>query len=170
MNLFTYITPFVVFCGLILSIVSILYSRHQNKRRIDVNLELNVDAIRIYDEPCNSKLELSAFNSGFRAVAIINYKLFVNDELIDFNIFDSTFESLPNHFDIISPKCEKRLPHVLKEGEMILTTILASDLAKILKRKRLSGEVTLLGYYETAEKKVYRGAPLKFNIDQWDMC
>ena len=45
-----------------------------------------------FDEPCDMVIELSAFNSGYRSVAIIGYKFLVNDEKIEFEFYDSIFK------------------------------------------------------------------------------
>lgn len=45
-----------------------------------------------FDEPCDMVIELSAFNSGYRSVAIIGYKFLVNDVKIEFEFYDSIFK------------------------------------------------------------------------------
>lgn len=176
MDLLTYITPIAAFSGIILSIVSILYTQHQNRRRIEVNLKYDFSNFRTFEDPCDTLIEMSAFNSGFRSVAIIDYELLVNDKIINFT-FENSYEDpeRKNVHIIIKPNSSDRLPHALKEGEMTFARIKAGDLAKILKnkivnKKRLNGEVKLLVFYETAENKKYWSKPLEFNISEWLMC
>lgn len=176
MDLLTYATPIAAFSGIILSIISILYTQRQNKRRIEVNLEYNDSKLRTFEDPCEVIIEMSAFNSGFRSVAIVNYELFVNNKIINFT-YENSYED-PNRKNvhiIIKLSSNNKLPYALKEGEIIVTRIKAGDLAKVLSskivnRKRLKGEVELSGYFETAENKKYWSKPLKFNIDEWRRC
>lgn len=178
MELITYLTPIAAFIGVSLSIISVWYTYHQNKRNLSVNLDYDISIYRINDEPCDIKVKLSAFNSRFRSIAITNYEFLVNDEIINFS-FEDFYQTQENDFDFICPEGHHKLPHVLKEGHITYATISVGELAQSLLNRRFKGIVTLSGFYETAEKKrfwsknerkKYLSNSLKFNIDEWKSC
>ena len=173
MDITTYLTPIAAISGVILSLFSILYTKQQNNRRLDVNLKFNAPNFIITEEPSEIFLELSAFNSGFRFVAIIDYEFLVNGEIIEFDINANYPHPIKkNSLILISPTSKDILPHVLKEGEITFTTITAVELARVLKnkrfnKKRLTGKVNISGHYETAHKKIYKSEHIEFNLDEW---
>ena len=122
------------------------------------------------DEPCDIKIKLLAFNLGFRSIAILEYKFLVNDIIINFSFSDFYQEPGRNDFKFIRPENKHKLPHVLKEGEITFAEISVGELSKSLKNRKFEGNVNLLGYYVTADKKKYWSKPLKFNVNEWDMC
>lgn len=163
--------------ALVLSSISILYTWLQNRRQIKVNLELDFSKFKFCEDPSEIEVKLSAFNSGFRSVALINYEFLVNDQIIDFT-FDDAYLNPTNRQDIvlIEPKCSNKFPHVLKEGEITVIEITACELAKVLKNKRLGkgkkseklkGTVKLSGQYKTAQNKIHQSEAIEFDIDDW---
>jgi len=127
-----------------------MYTKQQNKRRLEVNIRLNESNC----DPQDITVGLSAFNSGFRSVAIINYEFLVEDKIIDFD-------------HIFFPEGEFKLPYSIKEGEIALININAANLANWLKNKEYNGIVKLSGYYETAQNKKYSSKSIEFNIKDW---
>lgn len=176
MELITLTTIIAAFSGIFLSVVSILYTKQQNKRRIEVNLKVDLARFKKFDEICDIEIELSAFNSGFRSVAIVNSEFLVNNEVIDFTYSDSYKDpSKENKYILINPVSNDRLPHALKEGELTFTRINAGELAQVLRnkrvnKKRLEGKIQLSGYYETAQNKKIYSKPIEFDIDTWEVC
>lgn len=176
MNFLNITTIIIAFSGVFLSIISILYTKQQNKRRIEVNLKIDFSRFARFEEICDIEIELSAFNSGFRSVAIINYEFLVNGKIIDFTFYDSYKDpSKENGYILINPVSKDVLPHALKEGEITVTKINAGLLAQVLKnkrvnKKRLEGTVELSGYYETAQNKKIYSKPVEFNIEGWEAC
>jgi hypothetical protein len=176
MDLVTLTTIIAAFSGIFLSVVSILYTKQQNKRRIEVNIKVDLSRFKRFEEICYIEIELSAFNSGFRSVALINYEFLVNGKIIDFTFYDSYKDpSKENGYILISPINNDKLPHALKEGEMTVSRINAAELAQALKnkrvnKKRLNGKIQLSGYFETAQNKKIYSKPIEFNIDTWEEC
>jgi hypothetical protein len=165
-ELISYIPIIIATFALVLSFVNILYTWLVNKRRLEVNLKFNDSTFRFTEELSDIKLELSAFNSGYYTVAIINYEFHVNNRIIEFNtVSDENSDSSPV-YTLIQPEGPK-LPYILKEGEMTVTKIDAMDLAKVLRYEKLKGKVELSGHYETAQHKIYHSKPISFNIDDW---
>lgn len=172
MDFTTYLTPIAAFSGVLLSLVSIIYTKQQNNRRLEVNLKFDLTHFKFTEEPSDILLEFSAFNSGFRSIAIIGYEFLVNNEIIEFVDAHYPHPSRKDTHILISPTSKELLPHVLKEGEITFTTINAVELARVLKNKRinknrLKGKVNISGYYETADNKIYQSKPIEFNLDEW---
>jgi hypothetical protein len=125
-----------------------------------------------FDEPCDMVIELSAFNSGYRSVAIIGYKFLVNDVKIEFEFYDSIFKDSvkKNSYVLVRPNCDNKLPYSLKEGEITVISINAVQFTRLLKRKKFDGDVEISGYFETAQNKIYRSKAIELNLDDWNMC
>jgi len=158
MDILTYLTPIAAFFGVVLSIISILYTQYQNKRRINANIKLNLSKFRKTKDPRDIYVDLSAFNSGFRSVAIISYEIFVNDKSVDH--FDSFFG--PNITDTFP------LPHVINEGEIAVTRLDSFYLSLLLDidlKKGFSEKIKLSGYFETAENKIYPTNSIEIHPD-----
>lgn len=175
MDILSYLTPIAALSGLILSAVSILYTRHQNIRNIDVHLKLNDKNYPIFEDPCDSYVELSAFNSGYRSVTVIGYEFTVDGEIIHFTCENYYEDPKENTNIIIRPNTHDYLPYHLKEGETTKAFIKVGELALVLSnirinKKKLSGKVKLSGYFETAENKKYWSEPFEFDIEGWLMC
>ena len=163
--------------ALVLSSISILYTWLQNRRQIKVNIELDFSKFKFCEDPSEIEVKLSAFNSGLRSVALINYEFLVNDQIIYFTL-DDAYLNPTNRNDVlfIQPKSNNRFPHVLKEEEITVIEITACELAKVLKNKRLGkgrkseklkGTVKLSGQYETAKNKIHKSKAIEFDIDEW---
>lgn len=170
MELIALATIIAAFSGVFLSLLSIIYTKKQNERRVEVNLKFDLSLFRVTDDICDIRIELSAFNSGFHSVALISCEFLVNNEVIDFTLCDSYQDpSNENGIILMNPESKDKLPHALKEGEITVTKINAGELAQVL-RRRLKGKIQLSGYYETAQNKIYHSKPMEFNIDNWKMC
>lgn len=155
--------------ALIISVSGFIYTLRQNKRRIDVNIKLNLSEFEYADDPNFISINLSAFNSGYRSVALLDYYFFCNGEKIKFSLNRDLIQHPveENEYDVIEPKSEHKFPHVLKEGEIVVTSIDARDLAISLKRRKFNGKVKISGQFITAHNKKYMSKPLNFNMDNW---
>lgn len=168
MDYTTYITPIAAFSGVIISLSSILYTKQQNTRRLDVNLKIDDSRFHIYEDPEDLDLELSAFNSGFRSVAVIGYEFYADNKEIVFDINDSYGDhTKKNTTVLIRPKSNDELPYALKEGEITYATIELMQFVHVLKRRKLQGSIEVSGYYETAQNKKYWSKPIEINLDEW---
>jgi hypothetical protein len=117
MDIVAYLTPIAASAGVLLSLLSIIYTKQQNARRLDVDLEFNDSKFREFEDPTNIFLELSAFNSGYRSVALIGYEFLVNNEVIIFDINDSYPDPHQKGINfLIRPRSNNILPYSLKEG------------------------------------------------------
>lgn len=175
MDVFIYLTPIAALSGLILSIISIVYTYYQNQRRIEVDIKFDDSGYYTFEDVGDITIKLLAFNAGFRPVSIINYELLVNNKIVRFTSATSYLDRKENVNIIVRPDCNNKFPHALNEGEITVARIKVGDLARVLKnviidKKRLKGEVELSGYFETGDnKKYFAKNPIKFNIDDWYM-
>lgn len=171
MDLVTYITLIVAVSGVVLSIISILYTQHQNKRYLDVDIELDTSKTRMSSDPCDTEISLLAFNPSFRSVPITKCEFYANNKLINLGargVFPHPLKE--RTFVKVRATNKHPFPHVLKEGEVTFVTIHAGSLANLLKSKNFKGNVELTGCYETIGKKYWSKSSLKFNTDYWEIC
>lgn len=164
------ITIIFALAALVISSFNVWYTWHQNQRRIDIILRFNNSIFKYSNEFSDIDLDIIAVNSGYHSVALINYEFVVNNHIIEFNKVSSD-EAIydPNYgevFEYIHPKGTK-LPHVLKEGEICLKKINATELSKVLIHENFEGVVKISVDYLTAQNQTYVSDPFIFDIDKF---
>lgn len=111
---------------------------------------------------------MSAFNSGFRSVAIVGYEFYVDNKKIIFDTYDCyPHPTKKNVMIAMHPKSKDKLPCSIKEGEITYTTISYVDFIPVLKRRKFKGIIEVSGYYKTAQNKIYWSKPIEINLDEW---
>lgn len=114
--------------ALAISLLGLVYTFYQNRRTFNVSLWLEPD-----DTPT---IKLVAFNSGYRPVAIMNYKfladnteLKLTDEMHEITNRDWYGPKTPHRFAASVNKNFKNFPLILKEGETAICSITVRQLA-----------------------------------------
>lgn len=153
-DFFPYIIPII---AIGLSLASFYYTYHQNKRKIEVNVEV--------DYTDQYVVKLCAFNSGYRSVAVIKSKFYVNNKIL--NLKEGDYSDGKNFFWISQTK-PIDFPYGLKEGYIICYTFSARQLAICLENKGYSGVVKLSGYFKTAQKIMIQSKnSISFDIEKY---
>ncbi|WP_424355435.1 hypothetical protein [Methanobacterium sp. MBAC-LM] len=142
--------------GLIISLASILYTWNQNRRRIEVNLWTSTEN----DE---RMVKLSAFNAGYRSVALLKCELLVNNEIVEIKKW-LNYEDGSSR--LIKPKTNLKFPYSLKEGAIGIICLDMLQITSILEYNGYSGIVKLVGYFETAQNKIHESKSIDFDIEK----
>ncbi len=162
LNITNLIIPLISGLALVVSIISILYTYMQNRRKIKVDLWLeNVGYYKI--------LNLCAFNPGYRSVALLNCQFLVNDKIFTFN------EGLikckePGQEFATGIKFRKKIdfPHGLKEGQAVFQSLTAQGVAVNLCNKKFTGKVKISGFFKTAQNKIVKSeSTVEFDINKY---
>ncbi len=110
-----FILPITTVLAVGLSIISIFYTWHQNKLKIEVDIGIDTQE----NQPI---VKLCAFNTGYRPVALINCKLLVNNYPINIKEgIHQTDRSKNYGASAYNIKFNQKIdfPHTLKEGEAV---------------------------------------------------
>jgi hypothetical protein len=159
---FDTIIPFILpSIALFLSVLSIFYTWHQNRQKIDVDIGIETNE----DQPM---VKLCAINTGYRPVALIKCRLLVNDKPIKYLEGKHNIIGLNVGIEtILTNKID--FPFTLKEGGAVFLSITAQHLNGVLLLNKLySGTIELSGYYETAQrKKIHSKSKIKFDTNEY---
>jgi hypothetical protein len=141
--------------AIILSLISLVYSYRQNKRRIEVDIDVVLTNQHV--------IQLSVFNSGYRSVAVIKSDFCVNGKPL--NLKEGYHNN--NSFWISQTK-RIDFPYGLKEGHVLCYTFSARQFAVYLENEGYSGVVKLSGYFKNAQKnRVMSKNCIDFDIEKY---
>lgn len=162
------ITPFIVPIisagALLISIISICYTYIQNRRRFEVNLTLENDE--------TPSAYLTAYNSGYRSIAILKGRFLANNELLKIWGTRHTVDGAENGLQIPSSYYAAvdqnfNSAQAIKEGETAVCLIRTQELATFLHYNGYSGVVKLSGYFETVQRQKKYSNSIDFDIEKY---
>ena len=148
----------------VISLIGIIYTYYQNRRKIEVDLWL--------DNENKPLISLCAYNSGYRSVALINYRFIVDNKSYELTegLHEADRSKNGDNTSSFSVKFTKKFdfPYMLEEGNAAIYSITAQNLAVYLHYNGVSGVVKLSGYYKTAQKKKEKSkSGIDFDIEKY---
>lgn len=154
----SYVVATIAILGVFLSLISFYYTYHQNKRKIEVNIDID------YTE--YFELKLCAFNSGYRSVALIKAEFCINKN--PFHIKEGWHGDTIHNQVWISQSKKIEFPYGLNEGHVLCYTFSARSIADYLLFLGYSGDVELSGYFKTGQRNIVESAnSISFNIEKY---
>ena len=168
-----FILPITSGLALIISICSISYTYYQNKRKIEADLWFDHEESprELWDYEYIPRITLCGFNPGYRSVALIQFKLLVNNEPLYISeglhkVDPKKYERISSYIVLFQQNID--FPHILGEGEAVFLSIDAPVVANFLYYNNFRGVVQLSGYFETAQKKIVKSmSTIDFDIEKY---
>lgn len=158
-----FILPITTVLATGLSIISIFYTWHQNRLKIEVDISIDTQE----NQPL---IKLCVFNIGYRPVALINCKLLVNNYPINIKEgIHQTDRSKNYGASAYSIKFDQKIdfPHTLKEGEAIFFSLTERQIAAFLYYNDFPSKIKLSGFYKTAQKKIYKTKSIDIDFEKY---
>jgi len=156
------IVPSISILAFIISLASLYYTYHQNKRKLEVEMWI--------DHENEDIIKLCAYNSGYRSISLIKCRFLVNNNIIDIRpgMHDVDMSKYGFNGYLIRPVNIINFPCQLKEGNSEYYALMAEQVATYLTFNGYSGVVKLSGFFKTAQKKTEKSkSTIDFDIDNY---